>query len=95
VKTADLISSIQNDEENMKAAEVNIIFTSDGPIRPYQPKYESTRIWVKKDGHLYVYIPKSLQNYMHLELDDNGRLICISRDKASFRMKNGRLEVMT
>lgn len=56
----------------MKAAEVNIIFTSDGPIRPYQPKYESTRIWVKKDGHLYAYIPKSLQNYMHLELDDNG-----------------------
>jgi len=48
----------------------------------------------KKDGHLYAYIPKSLQNYMHLELDDNGKLICISRDKASFRMKNGRLEVM-
>lgn len=39
----------------MKAAEVNIIFTSDGPIRPYQPKYESTRIWVKKTG-IYMYI---------------------------------------
>lgn len=77
----------------MKAAEVNIIFTSDGPIRPYQPKYESTRIWVKKDGHLYAYIPKALQNYMHLELDDNG-VLCLYdkvRDKYLYNKGSGNL----
>lgn len=78
----------------MDAAEVKVIFVSDGPIRPYQPKYETVRIWIKKDEHLYVYIPRTLRNYMHFEMDENGHLICVSEDKANFRIDDGRLEVM-
>ena len=79
----------------MNAAEVKVIFASDGPIRPYQPKYETVRIWIKKDGHLYAYISQTLRMYMHFEMDENGHLICTSEDKTNFRIINGRLEVMT
>lgn len=79
----------------MNAAEAKIIFTSDGPIKLYQPRFETVRVWIKKDEHLRVYISQTLRNYMHFELDENGHLICVSRDKANFRLNNGRLEVMT
>jgi len=79
----------------MNAAEAKIIFTSDGPIKLYQPRFETVRIWIKKDGHLYAYISQTLRTYMHFEIDENGHLICVSKDKTNFRISDGRLEVMS
>lgn len=77
----------------MDAAEAKIIFKPKETIEIHQPKYETVRIWTKKNGHLYIYIPLILRDCVNFEIH-NGHLICVSKDKANYRMKDGRLEVL-
>lgn len=77
----------------MDAAEAKIIFKHKETIEIHQPKYETVRIWTKKNGHLCIYIPLILQDFMNFEIH-NGHLICVSKDKTNYRMIDGRLEVL-